>query len=112
MDANNQLFPDEITIGEKYGPAMKISDPSEAQKYFERCVEHSMRTGAESREHAEATERSNIGYFSGYCSVETQKRVETLFDAVHPVFGPVDGPDEPKTLEEVLRLGMKLGSED
>lgn len=38
-------FLDQITIGDKYDPAMKITDQAEADAYFELCVEHSMRFG-------------------------------------------------------------------
>jgi hypothetical protein len=32
----------DITIGEKYGPAMEIKAQAEADAYFEQCVEHCM----------------------------------------------------------------------
>ncbi len=49
---------------------MEITDPSQANNYFEACVEHSMRFGAD-REEAERIERSNIGYHAGYFDRET-----------------------------------------
>lgn len=75
-----------ITIGEKYDPAMKITDTEEAQKYFEECVEHTMSLG-KTREKAIKTEKANIGYYAGYYDHETRIRVESLFDCRHPVFG-------------------------
>lgn len=51
----------EITIGEKYRPAMEITDAAEAQRYFEECVAHCMCFGR-SREEAERIERCNLGY--------------------------------------------------
>lgn len=100
-------FPEVITIGEKYGPAMEIEDPHLATQYFEACVQHYMRFGI-SREEAERIERTNLGYYSGYCNRATQARVERLFGAVHPIFGPVGGPDEPKTPEETFEMGEEM----
>ena len=54
--------------------------------------------------------RSNIGYLAGYCDVETQRRFEDLFGAVHPVFGAVDSPESPKTVEETFQHGLSMGA--
>jgi hypothetical protein len=86
-----------ITIGEKYGPAMEITDQAEADAYFERCVQHTMSYG-KSRDEAEAIERINFGYYSGYYNVETMTRVNRLFQSVlsgKRAAPPV--PSEPKT---------------
>lgn len=90
-------LPDRITIGDKYGPAMKIADQAEAEAYFERCVEHRMRLGS-SRAEAETIERANLGYFAGYFDNETRERVERLFKCAHPVFGKIAevGPPKPE----------------
>ena len=82
------MLPDEITIGAKYDPAMKITDQAEADRYFEECVEHCMRF-AHSREEVERIERSNLGYYAGYYSDETRRQVERLFRCEHPVFGSI-----------------------
>ena len=95
-------FPDKMTMDEKYRPAMEITDRSEADAYFEACVEHCMKFDR-SREEAEEIERANLGYYAGYCDWETRQRVERLFDAVHPVFGSVAN-GEP-TPEEALTAG-------
>ena len=79
-------FPDTMTYGEMYDPAMEITDADRAKEYFEACVEYSMRHG-NSREQAEANERSSIGYWAGYYDSETADRVHRLFGAVHPIFG-------------------------
>lgn len=78
-------LPDKITIGDKYGPAMEITDETEARVYFEKCVRHTMRMGKMSREKAENIERQSLGYYAGYYSYETMRRVERLFLARHPV---------------------------
>jgi len=92
-----------ITIGDKYGPAMKMRDQAVADAYFEQCVAHTMSWGR-SREEAEKTERANLGYFAGYYDDETRERVERLFRCSHPVFGSiaVDGPPTP---EQCVRAG-------
>jgi hypothetical protein len=96
-------LPDRMTIGEKYNPAMEITEQSEADSYFELLVEHSMRVGRYTRERAEEIERANLGYYAGYFSHETRVRVERLFRCAHPVFGMARG--EPMTMEEVFAAG-------
>lgn len=77
-----------ITIRDKYGYAMEITDQAEADRYFEQCVQHSMSFGS-SREEAVRVERENLGYYAGYYSSETRARVEKLFRCAHPVFGAI-----------------------
>ena len=95
----------EISYGEKYDPAMKITDPEEARRYFELLVEHSMSFG-NTREEAERIERDNLGYWAGYYDHKTRLRVEKLFDCVHPVIGRAT---EPKTPEEIFQIGLRMG---
>jgi hypothetical protein len=99
-------LPSQITIGDKYSPAMEITDQSEADSYFEKCVEHCMSFG-ETREKAEGIERENLGYFAGYCDHETRKRVERLFKCEHPIFGKAE--KHVPTYEEALNAGIKRG---
>ena len=101
-------FPDVITIGDKYGPAMKIVDQKVADEYFEACVEHNMRVGENDRSEAERVERINLGYYAGYCDHETRIRVEELFKCAHPIFGKAeDGVPTPK---EAFEMGKKMAS--
>ena len=99
-------FTELVTIGDKYGPAMEITDAAEAQEYFEACVLHTMSFG-KSREEAEQVERSNLGYYAGYYSEETRQRCERLFSCAHPVFGSIAEHGQPSA-EEALRLGEQL----
>lgn len=97
-----------LTIREKYGPAMEITDRAEAEEYFKACVEHMMDNNPQmSQEEAIKIEKSNLGYFAGYCDQETRERVESLFNAVHPIFGPAEIK---RTPEEILKLGMEMGN--
>jgi hypothetical protein len=80
-------LPSQITIGEKYGPAMKVKTEAEAREYFEACVRHNMAASNHTREQAERIERVNISYFAGYFNHATQARVEKLYGAAHPIFG-------------------------
>lgn len=99
-------FPDIITNGEKYGPAMEITDEVTARAYFERCVEHAMRRFPDkTREEVEAIERSNLGYYAGYYSEATRARVERLFAAVHPIFGSMQ-EKQPRP-EEAFEMGKR-----
>ena len=78
----------DMTIGEKYGLAMKITDPAKAAEYFEECVQHTMGHGC-SREQAEKIEKANLGYYAGYYDTATRERVERLFACAHPIYGSV-----------------------
>jgi hypothetical protein len=81
-------FPDRITFGDKYRPAMAITNQAEADEYLEACVEHCMRFGF-TREEAEAIERGNLGYYAGYYDAGIRARVERLFKCAHPIFGAI-----------------------
>jgi hypothetical protein len=95
-----------ITIGEKYRPAMAITDQAEADAYFERCVQHMMLHG-HSREMAERIERNNLGYYAGYYDHATRERVERLFRCTHPFFGPAS-QGAPR-YDDAFTLGITLG---
>jgi hypothetical protein len=102
----NEILPELITIGEKYGPAMEIQDQVSADAYFERLVQHGMRFHA-TREKAEEVERANLGYFAGYYSEDTRSRVERLFRCAHPIFGSIADHGAP-TMEEALGKGQEM----
>lgn len=112
--ANPEPFPEHISLGEKYGPAMTIADQAEAAAYFERCVEHQLRVwgstpiGARTRAEAEQIERANLGYWAGYYDNATRERVERLFHCAHPVFGAI-AENGPPTPAEALAAGIERG---
>ncbi|HAX81608.1 MAG TPA: hypothetical protein DCY40_03435 [Actinobacteria bacterium] len=99
-------LPDMITIGDKYRPAMEITDQAEADAYFERCVEHSMVRGGLSRKDAEERERQNLGYFCGYYGRETRERVFRLYRCAHPVFGT-----STPTVGDAIAAGRRMAGE-
>jgi len=101
-------FPSEITIGDKFGPAMKITDQAEADAYFERCVQHCMTFGS-NRQESERITRSSLGYYAGYYSEETRRRVEKLFSCSHPIFGSIAEVGSP-TPEEAFQTGIDAAS--
>ena len=101
-------LPENLTIGEMYGPAMKMTEQAEADEYFELLVQWAMKFHNGNREKAEAQEKANLGYFAGYCDSETRERVERLFCCSHPIFGPVSkGTPTPK---EAFELEKKLAN--
>ncbi len=100
-------FPSAVTIGDKYSPAMKITDQGEADAYFEKCVRHCMTFG-KTRVEAESIERQNLGYFAGYYSHEVRARVEGLYRCAHPVFGAIKYNGAP-TAEEAFAAGLARG---
>lgn len=83
----------DITIGEKYSPAMEIKTQEEADAYFEKCVQQQMSYGG-TREEAEKTEKANLGYYAGYYDTKTRLRVEKLFNCAHPIFGKAKRKNE------------------
>lgn len=89
---------------QRYQKAMEIETQEEADAHFEKCVQYSMRHG-KTREEAELIERSNIGYWAGYCSNEVRARVERLFRCEHPIFGSIEKNGAP-TPEQALKAGM------
>lgn len=101
-----KALPEKITIGEKYEPAMSITNQEEADAYFQLCVDHSMTYRRKTREEAEELERANLGYYAGYGSSETRERVERLFRCSHPVFGAISKVGAP-TPEEALQEGIE-----
>ena len=76
----------EPTFNDILGPAMEITDPEDAKQYFQACVAW-LKTRSVIKENAEKLARYNLGYYAGYYDQETQKRVERLFNAKHPIFG-------------------------
>lgn len=76
----------ELTIGDKYGLAMKVATKEEAATYYQLCVAHNMSFGND-REEAERIERINIGYYTGYYSYEDAVRIRKLYGFSHPIFG-------------------------
>jgi hypothetical protein len=91
-----------ISIGDKYSPAMKITEQAEADKYFEELVRHNMSFGTNDRKRAEEIERGNLGYFAGYYDSETRERVERLFKCEHPVFGSIAKNGTPSPAEAFM----------
>lgn len=107
-------FEDNVTIGNKYGPAMKITDEAEAVTYFEACVSHTLRVRAKdgdpvTRSKAEDIEKQNLGYYAGYYDNETRERVERLFMCAHPVFGSIE-KFGPMSADAALKSGMDRAS--
>ncbi len=100
-------FPRKITYGDKYNPAMKITDQKKANEYFEACVLHTMQQGVK-RVEAVRIERDNLGYYAGYFDDETQQRVERLFRCAHPVFGKIIHGSPPA--EEAFEMGKRLAA--
>lgn len=96
-------LPRNMTIGDKYRPAMIITEQDKADEYFEACVQHCMRDG-KARSEAEDIERQSLGYFAGYYDAETRERVERLFHCAHPVFGSIARDGQP-TAQEALDAG-------
>ena len=97
-------FPDDPSSGNIFGPAMEITDQAEADAWFGMIVAFVMKDRPCDRATAEDITRQNLGYYSGYYGVETQRRVEKLFRTSHPIFGPVEGGRN-LTANQALRLG-------
>lgn len=103
------MLPDKITYADKYGPAMKITDQAEADRYFALCVEHQMRISGCDQTRAVYVEGNNLGYYAGYYDNETRKRVERLYRCAHPFLGAI-AEKGPPTPEEAFEMGRALAS--
>ena len=99
-----------ITIGEKYGPAMEMTDPVEAAAYFGEMVNHTLSYGEVDKARAIDIEKQNLGYYAGYYDHETRLRVEKLFCCTHPVFGAA--AEGFPTQEEAFKMGEDLAEKD
>jgi hypothetical protein len=73
-------FASDVTMGDKYFPAMNIDDQKDADEYFEACVKHRMLV-FDSREEAERIERKTIMDVAmrSHQNNETLARVRRLF---------------------------------
>ena len=98
-----------LTIGEKYRPAMEMTDQATADAYFEECVLDCMIQG-KTRAEAETIECQNLGYFAGYYDNETRERVERLFRCAHPIFGKIAERGAP-TAEEAFKAGKRVANQ-
>ena len=94
-----------LTIGDCLRPAMKISTKKEAGSYFAALVVHMQKTSTQHKQADEAARivLGNLGYFAGYYDNATRKRVESLFGALHPIFGS-SIPTVEKSLQRVRNI--------
>lgn len=101
---------DNITMGEKYGPAMEIQTEEEAADYLMECILHNLLVSDPKNSIEEATriEQGNIAYYAGYFDNETRARVEKLFKCEHPIFGAI-AEKGPPTPEQAFRMGQEMG---
>lgn len=97
---------DNITIGEKYGPALHVRTQAEADAYFARLLDHARRAYGDSPEEAALNERNNLSYYAAYFSNDARRLVEQFYGAVHPVFGPVK-PQGETTADEAMAAYRK-----
>lgn len=95
----------ELTYREALGPAMEITDQEDATRYKEAYIKWQMSFG-QSLAKAEETVNINLGYYAGYYSEETRKRIERLFKCSHPIFGAIQENGRP-TDEEALQCGRE-----
>ncbi len=99
-----------VTMGEKYGYAVELTDRREAAAYFEECVNHTMKFG-HSREQAVVVEKHNIAYYAGYYDDAVRARVEELYECAHQVFGAI-AEKGPVSAEEAFRMGAEAAREN
>ena len=105
---------EKLTFGELMEPAMNITDQDDANQYLDSYVawleESWIREGKEEKEPAAIIAKANLGYWAGYYSDDTRRRIEKLFRCEHPVFGSIEKKGPP-TAKEAFELGMKMGEE-
>ncbi len=99
-----------VTIGDKYRPAMAITEQADADEYFKRLVAYNMRCRpGRTQTEVEYMERENLGYFAGYYDEGTRERVERLFRCCHPIFGSI-AANGPPSAEEALEAGKAMAA--
>lgn len=80
-----------LTYEQCLGPAMKITEREDAQQYLQAYKTFIQRDLDNKKFSSELTANEialgNFGYYAGYYDPETQRRVQNLFGAAHPVFG-------------------------
>ena len=104
------------TVGELYGPAMKITDEEEARNYMTELIVYVLEkwkqegrfTYAEDGHIDEAGRMvaGNLGYYAGYYGMETNVRVQRLFGCEHPIFGSAENMAK-LTPEQILDMGRQ-----
>lgn len=108
MTKFNSQNKETLTYGEALEPAMNITDAADAAQYKTDYIRHTekfLKNGvSESGQTAEQIVNANLGYFAGYYSDETRRRVERLFNCSHPVFGSIKDNGTP-TGEEAFECG-------
>ena len=103
-------LPEKLTIGEAYDPAMKMTDPKEAEEYLQALIERSVKYCGQTPEEAERIMKENLGYYSGYYDTETMVRVHKLFNCAHPIFGEIKSESDLPTPEEAFEMGKTRGA--
>ena len=93
------------SLGEIYGPAMRIENQAEANAYFAALVARRRAQGP-SRAYAELIERSNLGCCAGYYDRETRLRVERLFRCCQPYLGKAS--EHNLSAEDAFALGQDI----
>ena len=103
-----------LTYGEALSPAMSITDQKDADQYFEDYVKYTQKYLDEKPDEdgktAEEIVRINLGYYAGYCSDDTRKRIEKLFNCSHPIFGKIEEAGSP-TAKEAYEAGIRKAKE-
>lgn len=99
-------FSNKVSIKDFYAPAMEMTDPDMAKAYLEALITYHMDKYTQTREEATAIQHSNLGYYAGYYSHETQERVERLFGSVHPLFGSIASLS---SREKAFEIGLEAG---
>ena len=94
------------TVQERYGPAMEVKEDFIADMYLAALVNWRMDQNGCDEETARKIERDHIAYFAGYFSPETRRRVESLFCACHPFFGPMGEETEGERAKRALHKGL------
>lgn len=80
-----------ITLSEKYGAAMIITEQHIADDYLVVLVGHQMKSSGTTYDRALETERANLGYYAGYYDNKTLERVEQLFRCATQPDAPIGG---------------------
>lgn len=100
---------DNLTVGDKLGPAMQVQTQEEADEFLTNYIAYMMKHSENYKTEESAKEccLGNIGYYTGYCNAETAQRVLPLFKTAHPIFGQ-SMPTPVEAFKEGELMGEKL----
>jgi hypothetical protein len=101
---------EELSFHEIFEQALKIETKKDATQYMADYVKWIQNKSWDKPLIKEPLDiaRENFGYWAGYYSNDTRRKIESLFECEHPYFGSIEknGPPTPK---QAFEMGLAIG---